>query len=139
MIGKLLLSHGGLAVELLHAAEKITGPRPDFAALSFSWDEGCDDVEARLREAIDELDRGDGVLILADMFGDTPCNIALGMLETDRVEMITGMNLPLVVRLASGQGVPEQLSELIPWAIGKARSSVRQVSARERRAQRTGM
>lgn len=127
MIGKLILSHGGLAEELLRTADRITGPLQGFRALSLSWDEGSEQLEARIRREVKELDQGEGVLILADMFGDTPCNVAVSLLDPQRVALITGINLPLVVRLAC-PGAPQTLDELARWAVAKAQTSVRLVT-----------
>ncbi|HUP24252.1 MAG TPA: PTS fructose transporter subunit IIA [Thermoanaerobaculia bacterium] len=127
MIGKLILSHGGLAEELLRTAERIAGPLQGFRALSLSWDEGSEEAKRRIRHELKELDQGEGVLILADMFGDTPCNVAVSMLEPHRVELVSGINLPLVVRLAC-PGAPQTLDALAHWAVTKAQSSVRLVT-----------
>jgi PTS system mannose-specific IIA component len=130
MIGKLILSHGGLAEELLRTAERIAGPLQGFRALSLSWDEGSDELESRIRREVRELDQGDGVLILADMFGDTPCNVAVSLLEPHRVALISGINLPLVVRLGC-PGAPHTLDALAQWAVAKAQTSVRLVTKPE--------
>jgi PTS system mannose-specific IIA component len=135
MIGKLILSHGGLAEELLRTAERIAGPLEGFRALSLSWDEGSEQVAARIRRELNELDQGEGVLILADMFGDTPCNVAVSMLERHRVELVSGINLPLVVRLGC-PGAPRTLGELAQWAVTKAQNSVRLVTSPDARGER---
>ena len=135
MIGKLILSHGGLAEELLRTAERIAGPLQGFRALSLSWDEGSEQLEARIRRELRDLDQGEGVLILADMFGDTPCNVAMSMLEPHRVELVSGINLPLVVRLAC-PGAPRTLDELAQWAVAKAQASVRLVTGSDGRGER---
>lgn len=135
MIGKLILSHGGLAEELLRTAERIAGPLQGFRALSLSWDEGSEEAAARIRQELRELDQGEGVLILADMFGDTPCNAAVSLLERDKVELVSGINLPLVVRLAC-PGAPRTLDELAQWAVAKAQNSVRLVASPDARGER---
>lgn len=126
MIGKVILSHGGLAGELLAAAEKIAGPLDGFVALSLDWKRGREHARQRIADAIERVDQGEGVLVLADMFGDTPCNAALSLLEPGRVELISGVNLPTVVRLGCEAGSRDRnLAELAAWAKGKARSSIR--------------
>ena len=135
MIGKLILSHGGLAEELLRTAERIAGPLEGFRALSLSWDEGSEQAEARIRRELRELDQGEGVLILADMFGDTPCNVAVSLLEPHRVELVSGINLPLVVRLAC-PGAPRTLEALAQWAVTKAQKGVRLVTSPDARGER---
>jgi PTS system mannose-specific IIA component len=127
MVGKLILSHGNLASELLQAAQTIAGKVEHFAALAIPWEEDCHTAEARIRDAIATLDEGDGVLILADMFGDTPCNVARSLLERGRVELVTGINLPLIVRLACASGTPMDVHDLAGWAVEKAQGSVRRV------------
>ena len=100
MIGKLILSHGGLARELLSAAQVISGRLSGFEAISLDWNEGVDEVKARVAAALQRLDQGQGVLILTDMYGGTPCNVAAGFFSPGKVEILTGVNLPMVLRLA---------------------------------------
>jgi PTS system mannose-specific IIA component len=99
-VGVVVVTHGQLATELLNAAETIVGELPQCAAVSIGWH---DDVEVA-REAIDQairrVDRGRGVLVLTDMFGGTPSNLGLSFLEAGRVEVVTGVNLPMLVTLA---------------------------------------
>ena len=100
MIGKLILTHGGLARELLAAANVISGHPDGFEALSLDWSEGFDDARAKVAAALARLDSGEGVLILTDMYGGTPCNIAMTFFQGGKVEVLTGVNLPMVLRLA---------------------------------------
>lgn len=100
MIGKLILTHGGLARELLAAAQVISGRLAGFEALSLDWSEGLEEAKGKIGAAIERLDEGQGVLILTDMYGGTPCNLALGFLKPGRVEILSGVNLPMVLRLA---------------------------------------
>lgn len=125
MVGKLILSHGDLAAELLRATETIAGKADGFVALSVPWEQDCSTVEGLIRNAVEALDQGDGVLILVDMFGDTPCNLARALLRPGKVEIVTGINLPLIVRLACAPGAPPTLHELAQWAVGKAQGGVR--------------
>jgi mannose PTS system EIIA component len=107
-IGVVVVTHGQLAAELLNSAEMIVGDLPQFAAVAIGWH---DDVElareeiaraiARLRLKPDgSTDEEAGVIVLADMFGGTPANLAVTFLETDRVEVITGVNLAMLIKLA---------------------------------------
>ena len=124
MIGKLILSHGTLARELLSAARTISGELPNFDALSLDWSDGFEEARAKVKAAIDRLDEGQGVLVLVDMFGGTPCNVAMTFLEPGKVEILTGVNLPMVVRLTC-PGVEEQgLESLGRWLQGKTQRSV---------------
>lgn len=101
MIGAVLVTHGRLGQELLNVATKIVGELDHIRAVSIGWH---DDVEASKRliqEAVDSVDQGKGVIILTDMFGGTPSNISLSLLAKDELEIVTGVNLPMVVKLAS--------------------------------------
>jgi PTS system mannose-specific IIA component len=99
MIGVVVVTHGQLATELLNAAETIVGDLPRFAAVSIGWHEDTDDARAEIEAAIARVQQGDGVLILTDMFGGTPSNLAMTFLGPT-VEVITGVNLPMLIKLA---------------------------------------
>lgn len=99
MIGVLILTHGGLARELLASAETIAGNVPAMSALALPWTEAIDAARQRVGEEIDRLDRGQGVLVLTDLAGGTPCNIAMSFRREGRVAVVSGVNLPMVVRL----------------------------------------
>ncbi len=111
MIPVLVLTHGDLAVALLDAARTID-PHLDqeTVALALPWDVDFDDASALLKRRLRELDQGDGVLILTDMFGGTATNLALPFLVPNRVEIVTGVNLPMLVKLASIRDQDLQLS-----------------------------
>jgi mannose PTS system EIIA component len=111
MIGKLILTHGGLARELLAAAQVISGRLSAFEAISLDWSDGFDEARGQVRAAIERLDQGEGVLILTDMFGGTPCNIAMTFLQPGKIEVLTGVNLPMVLRLACQAGEDGNLAE----------------------------
>ena len=99
MIGVVVVTHGQLATELLNAAETIVGDLPRFAAVSIGWHEDTEDARAEIGEAISRVKQDGGVLILTDMFGGTPSNLAMTFLS-DNVEVITGVNLPMLIKLA---------------------------------------
>jgi len=99
MIGVVVVTHGQLATELLNAAETIVGDLPRFAAVSIGWHEDTEDARAEIAQAITRVSQGGGVLILTDMFGGTPSNLAMTFLG-DTVEVITGVNLPMLIKLA---------------------------------------
>jgi PTS system mannose-specific IIA component len=124
MIGTLILTHGGAAHELLAAAQKIAGPLPAFEALGLDWNEPIDDLKADVRAAVERLDHGQGVLILTDMFGSTPCNVASSLLVEGRVEILSGVNLPMVMRLACQPRQEGNLKELARWLQAKTQKSV---------------
>ena len=100
MIGVVVVTHGQLATELLNAAETIVGDLPRFAAVSIGWHEDTDDARSEIAQAVKQVKQDGGVLILTDMFGGTPSNLALTFLG-DGVEVITGVNLPMLIKLAS--------------------------------------
>ncbi len=100
MIGVVVVTHGQLATELVNAAEMIVGDLPRFTAVSIGWHDEVNDAREDIAQAIERV-RGDaGVLVLTDMFGGTPSNLAITFLEKDRVEVITGVNLPMLIKLA---------------------------------------
>ncbi len=103
MIGVVVVTHGQLATELVNAAETIVGDLPQFAAVSIGWHDDVDDAREEIRQAIARVQGADGALILTDMFGGTPANLGLTFLEADRVEVITGVNLPMLIKLAGAQ------------------------------------
>jgi len=106
MIGVVVVTHGQLAIELLNAAETIVGDLPRFAAVSIGWHEDTDDARKEIADAVGRVQQGQGVLILTDMFGGTPSNLAMTFLGPE-VEVITGVNLPMLIKLA---GLTEQAS-----------------------------
>jgi PTS system mannose-specific IIA component len=129
MIGKLILTHGGLARELLAAAQVISGRLAGFEALSLDWNDTFEEAKAKVRAAIDRLEDGQGVLILTDMYGGTPSNVAVTFLQTGKVEVLTGVNLPMVLRLACQQTEePTTLESMARWLQGKGQRSLCLVS-----------
>lgn len=128
MIGKLILTHGGLARELVAAAQVISGRLNGFEALSLDWNDSFDEARAKVRAAIERLDTGQGVLILTDMYGGTPSNIAVTFLQEGKVEVLTGVNLPMVLRLACQAEEPQVLSEMARWLQSKGQRSLCLVS-----------
>ena len=100
MIGVVVVTHGQLATELVNAAEMIVGDLPQFTAVSIGWHDDVEDAREELGQAIARVRGEAGVLVLTDMFGGTPSNLGITFLETDRVEVITGVNLPMLIKLA---------------------------------------
>jgi mannose PTS system EIIA component len=100
MIGIVVVTHGQLATELLNAAETIVGDLPRFTAVSIGWHEDTQDAREEISAAIGRVQQGQGVLILTDMFGGTPSNLAMTFLGQQDVEVITGVNLPMLIKLA---------------------------------------
>jgi len=105
MIGGLIVTHGRLAIELLNAAEMIVGEIHDITAVSIGWHDDVGMATAMIEKALERVKRPDGVLILTDMFGGTPTNIASTFLGQDKVEVVTGVNLPMLIKFAQiGEG-----------------------------------
>ncbi|MBB4303569.1 PTS system mannose-specific IIA component [Rhodobium orientis] len=120
MIGLVLVTHGRLAEEFKAALEHVVGPQERVAAISIGPD---DDMEKRRQDIIDAVkgaDDGSGVIVLTDMFGGTPSNLAISVMEEQSVEVIAGVNLPMLIKLVSVRG-EKSLSD----AITEARESGR--------------
>ncbi len=104
MIGLVIVTHGGLAQEFRAALEHVHGPQAQIETISIGPD---DDMEVRRNDilsAIKAVDSGDGAILLTDMFGGTPSNLAISVMEQARVEVVAGVNLPMLVKLASVRG-----------------------------------
>ena len=103
MIGIVLVTHGRLANEFLAALEHVVGPQEQAAVVSIGAD---DDMEQRRQDILDTIERvdtGDGVVVLTDMFGGTPSNLAISVMDKASVEVIAGVNLPMLIKLASAR------------------------------------
>jgi PTS system mannose-specific IIA component len=101
MIGMVLVTHGRLAAELIAALEHVVGPQTNIAAICIGPE---DDMEQRRQDILDSIakvDAGRGVVMLTDMFGGTPSNLAISVMEKARIEVIAGINLPMLIKLAS--------------------------------------
>jgi PTS system mannose-specific IIA component len=100
MIGVVVVTHGQLATELVNAAEMIVGELPRFTAVSIGWHDDVNDAREDIAQAIERVRGEHGVLLLTDMFGGTPSNLGMTFLEQDRLEVVTGVNLPMLIKLA---------------------------------------
>jgi PTS system mannose-specific IIA component len=100
MIGMVLVTHGRLAIELLAALEHIVGAQPQAATVCIGPDDDMDARRAEILDAVARADNGDGVVVLTDMFGGTPSNLAISIMDKARVEIIAGVNLPMLIKLA---------------------------------------
>ena len=101
MIGMVLVTHGALAEEFRAALEHVVGAQENLVTICIGPD---DDMEKRREDIVDaivKVDTGDGVALLTDMFGGTPSNLAISLLEKDKVEVVAGINLPMLIKLAS--------------------------------------
>lgn len=120
MIGVVVCTHGPLAGALVETANLIVGEFPHIAPVSLRGGDAPEEVVERLREALAAVDTGEGALILCDMFGGTPSNLALSFLG-DRVEVVTGVSLPMLLKLFTSREGP--LAEVAQTACDHARQS----------------
>lgn len=111
MIGGVIVTHGQLANELVSSAEMIVGEIHHITAVSIGWHDDVDVARQEIERAIQRVNAGGGVVLLTDMFGGTPTNIAASFLGQAPVEIVTGVNLPMVIKMAT-QDPDESLGEL---------------------------
>ncbi len=104
MIGVLIITHGELGHELIKAAELIKGDLKGVAHISVDQTKGMEEIRKEISAAIKRLDQGRGVIILTDLFGGTPANLSLSFLKEGKVEVITGVNLPMLLKLSDARG-----------------------------------
>ncbi len=122
-VAGVIVTHGHLAGELLAAAEMIVGPISHIAAVSIGWHDDVDAARDEVQRAITRVSQGGGVLLLTDMFGGTPTNIASMFLEEGSVEVITGVNLPMVIKLATAT-TEESLEDIAPKIRDQGRQGI---------------
>ena len=99
MIGLVLVTHGRLASEFIVAMEHVVGPQKQIAPICIGPDDDMEERRQQIAEAIRTVDSGDGVIVLTDLFGGTPSNLAISLMKTDKIEVIAGVNLPMLIRL----------------------------------------
>lgn len=102
-IGGVIVSHGRVASELLSAAETVVGAMSHITAVSIGWHDDVEHAKEQVRRSIENVSEGKGVLLLTDMFGGTPTNISAMFIKKNEVEIVTGVNLPMIIKLASQQ------------------------------------
>ncbi len=100
-VGGVIVSHGQVATELLAAAETVVGDLNHIIAVSIGWHDDVEIAQGEIERAIEQVSEGSGVLILTDMFGGTPTNISAMFIKDGEVELVTGVNLPMVIKLAA--------------------------------------
>jgi PTS system mannose-specific IIA component len=101
MIGIVLVTHGRLAEEFIHATEHVVGKQKAVRAVCIGPDDDMEQRRKEIMEAVDAVDSGAGVVVLTDMFGGTPSNLAISIMDRAKVEVIAGVNLPMLIKLAS--------------------------------------
>jgi len=131
--GIVVVTHGNLARELMHAVEMILGPQERMQAVCLLPGDNVDDTRDRLSVAIRECDAGEGVLLLTDMFGGTPSNLALAFFAEGKVEVVMGVNLPMLLKLASirmgtEEGEKQGLAQMAVAAVEHGRKNIQAAS-----------
>jgi PTS system mannose-specific IIA component len=114
MIGLVLVTHGRLAEEFRNAVEHVVGPQDHFETIAIGADDDMEQRRSDIVDAVARADTGAGVIVLTDMFGGTPSNLAISVMETGRVEIIAGVNLPMLIKLTSvrkGDDMAQALDE----------------------------
>ena len=114
MIGLVIVTHGGLAQEFMAALEHVHGPQEQVVAISIGPNDDMETRRVEIVEAVGNVDTGEGAILLTDMFGGTPSNLAISVMEQAKVEVIAGVNLPMLIKLASIRGestLEEAISE----------------------------
>ena len=124
MIGLLLVTHGRLAEELRSAALTIQPGLDRIVAVALEWSDTGEDAREKIRRGLAQADEGDGAIILTDMFGGTPTNLTLPFLRKDRVEIVTGVNLPMVLKCASLQKSGRPVTEVAHVAKDRGQRSI---------------
>lgn len=123
MVGALVVSHGHLAQEFVASAEMIVGEISHIQAVSIGWHDDVNDARREIEKRLAEVDSGGGVLILTDMFGGTPSNIAYSFHDPGKVDIVTGVNLPMIIRIA-GQKEGDTLETLAKAVRDQGKSSI---------------
>lgn len=124
MIGILLVTHGRLAEELRAAALTIQPEIARVVSVALEWNQTGEDARGRIARGLAEADSGDGAVILTDMFGGTPTNLTLSFLQKGRVEIVTGVNLPMVLKCASVQKSAASVVEMAHVARERGQRSI---------------
>ncbi|MBC7899482.1 MAG: PTS sugar transporter subunit IIA [Saprospiraceae bacterium] len=127
-VGGVIVSHGQLANELLAAAETVVGELSHITAVSIGWHDDVEIAKEEIERAIKNVSEGIGVLVMTDMFGGTPTNISAMFLKENEVEIVTGVNLPMVIKLAS-HSQETSLSDLAKDVEEQGKQSIYRTSA----------
>jgi PTS system mannose-specific IIA component len=123
MIGVVVVAHFKLAREMVAATELIVGRQEQFTYVDIFPDEDVEQIKGRVVSALKSMNSGEGVLILTDMFGGTPSNISLSFLEEGRVEVVTGVNLPMLIKLVTYRR-DKMLPELAEFIAGYGKKNI---------------
>ena len=123
MIGLVLVTHGRLAEELRLAMEHVVGPQRAVATVCIGPDDDVEGCRQEIRDSIASVEQGDGVVVLTDILGGTPCNLAVSLADKEHVDVIAGVNLPLLVKLAKIRG-SERLADAVDHAAAAGRKYI---------------
>ena len=124
MIGIVMIGHAQIASQMKEALQHILGEQPLIAAVDISEEKSSESLIAHLKMKIRSCDVGDGVLLLADMFGGTPCNIAMGCLQAGQIEVVSGFNLPLLIKAATMRKHVDSVSALASHVVEAGRQYI---------------
>ncbi len=124
MIGIIIVSHGTLSEALLNTSEMILGKQEKITAIPLIASQGLDDLKAKLREAVEALASKEGVLILADMFGGSAANVSAGFLASYKVEVLTGVNLPMLLEAMLSRAAYTEVKQLAKYLAEKSRGAI---------------
>ncbi len=124
MIGVVIVTHGGLATEFKKVAELIIGEQEQLTAVALGADESMESMKKRIGDAIAGAETGTGVLVLTDMFGGTPSNLSLPFHKEGKVEVVMGLNLPMLLKIASGRAEPDEPEPGKPIGLAQLASMV---------------
>jgi PTS system mannose-specific IIA component len=113
MIGMIGVTHGRLAEEFIAAMEHVVGPQSALQAISIGPDDDMEQRRKDILQAVNLVEEGDGVILLTDMFGGTPSNLAISVMDNKNVEVIAGINLPMLIKLASIRGMDCTMEEAV--------------------------
>jgi PTS system mannose-specific IIA component len=128
MIGGIIVSHGKLAEELLNALTIILGEIVNMEAISIGWYDDVEDSKRKINLALKRVDQKNGILIFTDMFGGTPSNLSFSFLKDDRIEIITGVNLPMLIKFVSLQR-SNKLKEVAKKVVEQGKKNIHLASA----------
>jgi len=128
MIGGIIVSHGKLAEELLNALTIILGEAPNIEAISIGWYDDVEDSKKKINQSLKKVDQKNGVIIFTDMFGGTPSNLSFSFLKESQVEIITGVNLPMLIKFVSLQR-SNNLKEVAKKVVEQGKKNIHLTSA----------
>jgi PTS system mannose-specific IIA component len=135
MVGLVVASHGRLAEELVATAEQIVGKLPSVATCNIEPGTSVEDLRAQMKQAVARVDAGDGVIVLADLFGGTPCKESLMMCQRGNLEVLAGVNLPMLIKANSLRGEELPLAEMATLLASYGQRNITCASALLREAQ----